>query len=90
MKPILSEKQAIKELAEVHSCATGTDRFIAQTIPLLIRQNDKIITLLEKVASKPKKRKLSEYQKHCQYILSRGYTMRAAAESWNNKKRAEI
>jgi hypothetical protein len=87
MKAIRNEQEALAELKQVTSSCAGSDRFIARTIPLMIKQNNKIIELLEKSLKRSKRRKLSAYQQHCKRILLQGYTLRAAAESWNLKKR---
>jgi len=89
MKPILNFNDSIQELEKVYSCASGTDKFIARTIPLMIKQNNAIIALLKDIKTKTKhpKRKLSEYQKFCRTYLLEGYSLSQIAKAWQNLKR---
>jgi hypothetical protein len=86
MKAILGGfKEALAELRQVNSCCAGSDRFIARTIPLMIKQNETIIKLLSK-PPKSKKRKLSAYQRFCQEYLLQGYTLKQVAGAWSKAK----
>ena len=88
MKAIRGYRESIRELRKVTSCASGTDKFIAQTIPLLIRQNNEIIELLHKIARQAPKphRRQSEWQRYATEGLRKGYNLKSIAELWRTEK----
>ncbi len=78
MQAFKSIQEAKKELKKVKSCATGTDRFIAQCFPLLfeVLSNGK----------KPKSKKLSAWNQFVGKGLKAGKSMKQIGQEWQDYK----